>query len=118
MQHKAVGLNKDRTFYHSALIIIKVVSIIAYNNIIIIIVNTCTACTQGDIRLVGGARDSEGRVEVCNQNQWGSVCDVSWDINDASVACRQAGFGSGKYKFLIVCLQPSYHMNHEFLTDH
>ena len=50
---------------------------------------------QGDIRLVAGARDSEGRVEVCNQNMWGSVCDIGWDMNDANVACRQAGFGSG-----------------------
>lgn len=55
-----------------------------------------TSCTtQGDIRLVAGARDSEGRVEVCNENQWGTVCDMGWDMNDANVACRQAGFGSG-----------------------
>ena len=53
------------------------------------------ACSQGDIRLIGGVNSSEGRVEVCNQNQWGSVCDVGWDMNDANVACRQAGFGSG-----------------------
>ena len=61
------------------------------------------ACTQGDIRLVGGAFDNEGRVEVCNQNQWGSVCDLGWDVNDANVACRQAGFGSGNqhYVYLI-----------------
>ena len=50
---------------------------------------------QVDIRLIGGTDDREGRVEVCNQNQWGSVCDVSWDLSDANVACRQAGFGSG-----------------------
>ena len=55
------------------------------------------ACTQGDIRLVAGARDSEGRVEVCNQNQWGTVCDMGWDLNDGHVACRQAGFGSGMH---------------------
>ena len=58
-----------------------------------------TVCSnQGDIRLVAGARDSEGRVEVCNQNRWGSVCDIGWDMNDANVACRQAGFGSGSVK--------------------
>ena len=60
------------------------------------------ACTQGDIRLVAGARDSEGRVEVCNQNQWGSVCDVGWDLNDGNVACRQAGFGSGIYPLMLL----------------
>ena len=60
-----------------------------------------TACNQGDIRLIGGTDDREGRVEVCNQNQWGSVCDVSWDMSDANVACRQAGFGSGNVNILM-----------------
>ena len=56
-----------------------------------------TVCTnQGDIRLVAGSNSSEGRVEVCNQNRWGTVCDIGWDMNDANVACRQAGFGSGE----------------------
>ena len=50
------------------------------------------ACTQGDIRLVAGSASNEGRVEICNNNEWGSVCDSGWDINDARVACRQAGY--------------------------
>lgn len=50
------------------------------------------ACTQGDIRLVAGSAANEGRVEICNSNMWGSVCDQGWDINDARVACRHAGY--------------------------
>jgi hypothetical protein len=50
------------------------------------------ACTTGDIRLVNGTNPNEGRVEVCNNNAWGTVCDDFWSGFDAAVACRQLGF--------------------------
>ena len=50
-----------------------------------------TGCIQGDIRLQGGTARS-GRVEVCNNNVWGTVCDDAFGAPDAQVACYQLGY--------------------------
>ena len=52
-----------------------------------------SGCAQGDVRLVGGSNQYEGRVEFCNNNQWGTVCDDLFDRRESAVICRQLGFG-------------------------
>ena len=55
-------------------------------------------CYEGELRLTGGSSPTEGRVEVCIEGMWGTVCDSSWEAKDAEVACRQAGYLSvGKH---------------------
>ena len=58
-------------------------------------------CVQSSVRLQGGANQLTGRVEICLNNQWGTICDAQWNAGDVRVLCRQLGFspnGNNSYR--------------------
>ena len=44
------------------------------------------------MRLRGSSSQNRGRVEICVNNVWGTVCDDYWDSTDANVVCGQLGY--------------------------
>ena len=53
---------------------------------------------EGDLRLLDGPDEREGRLEIFYDNEWGTVCDdrfADWNNEAAAVACRLLGYEDG-----------------------
>jgi hypothetical protein len=59
------------------------------------------ACGDGDLRLVGGNRKEEGRLEVCFGKRWGTIDGERWTHTDTEVACKQLGYSTSDVSYAI-----------------
>ena len=57
--------------------------------------------TDGAVQLVGGSR-FYGRVELCRNNEWGTVCPNGFGVQEATVICRQLSLPSKKAT--VICM--------------
>ena len=74
-----------------------------FPSILSIDIGSMDDCVEGEVRLQDGTDPSNGRVEVCQNGIWGSVCTNQWDHNDARVVCKQLGYDP-EGSFLVVIL--------------
>ena len=52
-------------------------------------------CTHGSLRLVGGSSINMGRLEICINSMWGTICNRGWRDSDARIACKQMNLSGG-----------------------
>ena len=79
-------------------------------------------CTHGNVRLVGGYSEYEGRLELCYNGQWSTVCNNGADLRGhaATVVCSQLGFDTDgrtfmTYQFLII-ITNWFQLKHDFVS--
>ena len=61
-----------------------------------------------DLRLVGGANEWEGRVEVSVNGEWGTVCSLGLIANDFTVICKQLRYQQPLSKLIIQFFRTSF----------
>ena len=68
---------------------------------LLLIILIAIVCHDGDVRLVNGNQPNEGRVEVCFNETWGTICDYIshrhyWNQPEANVVCKQLGYSEAR----------------------
>ena len=62
-------------------------------------------CHYGDVRLQGSNNPLIGRVEVCIDGTWGTICpNYHWTNKDATVICRQLGYSENGMIFSFIVI--------------
>lgn len=69
-------------------------------------------CSEGSLRLTGGSA-LVGRLEICINNAWGTICETQFESSELNVACSQLG-GTGTALGQLSCFSSLYGYLAEF----
>lgn len=59
-----------------------------------------SSCDDGAVRLLNGTTSLEGRLEICINNAWGTVCQNAFSSDEASIVCSKLGLDNGLFRTL------------------
>lgn len=46
------------------------------------------------VRLAGGSKPANGRIEILHNGLWGTICDANFDQSTATVICTMLGYNN------------------------
>ena len=58
------------------------------------------SCNDGDLKLVGGTSETEGRLEVCLNKRWGTINGHGWTHIETEAACNQLGYSTSGIEYV------------------
>ena len=64
-------------------------------------------CIDWDVRLQNGSNELQGRVEVCYNDAWGTICQNRFSGEEAQIVCQQLGFLTEGKIIIIIIIQQS-----------
>ena len=62
-------------------------------------------CSDGELRLAGKVTATSGRLEVCYNRAWGTVCSYAWGTTESRLACQLLGFQAYGINFMIMLFE-------------
>ena len=65
-------------------------------------------CSDGELRRQNGSSVREGRVEICVNRAWGTICNHNYGITDAQTICSQLTFAREGQTILLLAVTHVY----------
>ena len=58
-------------------------------------------CADGDVRLMEGDHDWEGRLEMCFNGRWGTIGSSGWTKTNTKIVCDALGYEVSGKRYII-----------------